>query len=139
MNRLRMRHIISVAAVWLAAAVPARAATLRCPPDSVKVGNGCIAKPRSSDFAVTPSPRASRPSEGPHATDVARLGVAGAPRPFGPLPAETPAQERQVHFDDRLVPSGRRRVRRVAPAQRQLTPAGRAGHIPLRAHIGREA
>ena len=38
----RVGHIISIAAVWLVAAAAARAATLKCPPDSVKVGNVCI-------------------------------------------------------------------------------------------------
>ena len=36
MNR---RHIISAVVVWLATALSAQAITLRCPPDSVKVGN----------------------------------------------------------------------------------------------------
>src|SRR5262245_19035211 len=42
MKRLRMSPVLGCAAACLAAAVPAGARTLRCPPDSVKVGNVCI-------------------------------------------------------------------------------------------------
>src|SRR5262249_1525756 len=36
------RHIVGAAIVCLTAAFPAQAITLRCPPDSAKVGNTCI-------------------------------------------------------------------------------------------------
>ena len=39
---MNQRHIIVAAIVSLAAAFPALGITLRCPPDSVKVGNTCV-------------------------------------------------------------------------------------------------
>jgi formylglycine-generating enzyme required for sulfatase activity len=56
MNRARMRHIIiSAAAVCLAGAAPVWATTLRCPPDSVKVGNACIDLYEASVWQIAPS------------------------------------------------------------------------------------
>ncbi len=52
MNR---RHIVSAAVVCLAAALPARATTLRCPPDSVKVGNACIDTYEASVWRIDPA------------------------------------------------------------------------------------
>jgi formylglycine-generating enzyme required for sulfatase activity len=50
--------IIGVAAVCVAAAGSARAGTLRCPPDSVKVGNVCIDTYEASLWQIPPSNRA---------------------------------------------------------------------------------
>lgn len=52
MNR---RHILNAAAVCLAAALPAHAMTLRCPPDSVKVGNACIDTYEASVWQIDPA------------------------------------------------------------------------------------
>ena len=52
MNR---REIVSAAIVCLAAALPARATTLRCPPDSVKVGNACIDTYEASVWQIDPA------------------------------------------------------------------------------------
>src|SRR5215470_13710981 len=51
----RVSHIISVTAVCLAAAAAARAATLRCPPDSVKVGSVCIDTYEASVWQIPPT------------------------------------------------------------------------------------
>ena len=51
----RVGHIIGVAAVCLAHAVSARAVTLRCPPDSVKVGSICIDKYEASVWQIPPT------------------------------------------------------------------------------------
>ena len=51
----RMSHIITVTAVCLAAAASGRAATLRCPPDSVKVGNVCIDTYEASVWQIPPT------------------------------------------------------------------------------------
>src|SRR5262245_59705980 len=55
MNRSRMRHVVGAAAVCLAGATPVWAATLRCPPDSVKVGNTCIDLYEASVWQIPPS------------------------------------------------------------------------------------
>ena len=47
--------IIGVAAVCLAAAASAGAGTLKCPPDSVKVGNVCIDTYEASAWQIPPS------------------------------------------------------------------------------------
>src|SRR5262249_48620355 len=39
MKRVRRSPVLGAVAAWLAAVVPAPAGTLKCPPDSVKVGN----------------------------------------------------------------------------------------------------
>ena len=51
----RVSHIISITAVWLAAAAATQAATLRCPPDSVKVGNVCIDTYEASVWQIPPT------------------------------------------------------------------------------------
>ena len=48
MNRCHLYRMFAVAAVSLAAALPVSALLLRCPPDSVKVGDACIDKYESS-------------------------------------------------------------------------------------------
>jgi formylglycine-generating enzyme required for sulfatase activity len=55
MNRSRMRHVISAAVVCLAGATPVSATTLRCPPDSVRVGNACIDLYEASVWQIAPS------------------------------------------------------------------------------------
>src|SRR5262249_36340929 len=53
MNR---RHIVSAAAVvWLATALSAQAITLRCPADSVKVGNTCVDTYEASLWQIDPA------------------------------------------------------------------------------------
>ena len=52
MNR---RHIVSAAVVWLATALPAQAITLRCRPDSVKVGNTCVDTYEASLWQIDPA------------------------------------------------------------------------------------
>jgi hypothetical protein len=52
MNR---RHIVSAAVVCLATALPAHATTLRCPPDSVKVGNACVDTYEASVWQIAPA------------------------------------------------------------------------------------
>jgi hypothetical protein len=47
--------IMGVAAVCLAAAGSAGAGTLKCPPDSVKVGNACIDTYETSVWQIPPS------------------------------------------------------------------------------------
>jgi formylglycine-generating enzyme required for sulfatase activity len=42
MNQRRLCRMLGIAAVYVAGEMPATALTLRCPPDSVKVGNVCI-------------------------------------------------------------------------------------------------
>jgi hypothetical protein len=48
----RLCHLFGIAAVCLAAALPARAMVLKCPPDSVKVGDVCIDRYESSIWQV---------------------------------------------------------------------------------------
>ena len=50
------RHLIVVGctAVFLAAGVPVGAGTLKCPPDSVKVGNNCIDTYEASVWQIDP-------------------------------------------------------------------------------------
>jgi len=55
MSEFRRYIVGGCTAVCLVAAVPARAATLRCPPDSVKVGNVCIDKYEASVWQIPPS------------------------------------------------------------------------------------
>ncbi len=55
MNRSRMRHIISAAVLCLAESAPVRAATLKCPPDSARVGNACIDLYEASVWQIAPS------------------------------------------------------------------------------------
>src|SRR5262249_27829491 len=52
MNR---RHIISAVVGWLATALSAQAITLRCPPDSVKVGNTCVDTYEASLWQIDPA------------------------------------------------------------------------------------
>jgi hypothetical protein len=52
MNRC---HIVLAAVVWLATALPAQAITLRCPPDSVKVGNVCVDTYEASLWQLDPA------------------------------------------------------------------------------------
>src|SRR4029450_9418852 len=53
MNRRDL--IISAAGVWLGTALPAQALTLRCPPDSVKVGNTCVDTYEASLWQIDPA------------------------------------------------------------------------------------
>lgn len=52
MNQRQLCRMFGVAAVYLAAALPASALLLRCPPDSVKVGDVCIDKYESSIWQI---------------------------------------------------------------------------------------
>jgi len=52
---MNLRHIIVAAIVSLAAAFPAQAITLRCPPDSVKVGNTCVDTYEASLWQIDPA------------------------------------------------------------------------------------
>ena len=52
---MNLRHIVSAAIVCLTAAFPARALTLRCPPDSVKVGNTCVDTYEASLWQIDPA------------------------------------------------------------------------------------
>src|SRR4029450_11674726 len=49
------RHIVSAAVVWLATALPTQAITLRCPADSVKVGNTCVDTYEASLWQIDPA------------------------------------------------------------------------------------
>ena len=51
----RVSHIVSITAVCLAAAAAAEGATLRCPPDSVKVGTVCIDTYEASVWQLPPT------------------------------------------------------------------------------------
>jgi Sulfatase-modifying factor enzyme 1 len=53
MNRRDL--IISAAVVWLGMALPAQALTLRCPPDSVKVGTTCVDTYEASLWQIDPA------------------------------------------------------------------------------------
>jgi hypothetical protein len=55
MNAFRKCIVVGCTAVCLAAAVPAGAGTLKCPPDSVKVGNVCIDTYEASVWLIPPS------------------------------------------------------------------------------------
>jgi hypothetical protein len=55
MKHRRMYGIVGVAAVCLAVAMPAGAGTLKCPPDSVKVGNVCIDTYEASVWKIDPT------------------------------------------------------------------------------------
>src|SRR5262245_24593902 len=55
MKGVRRYFVIGCTAVGVAAAVPARAGTLKCPPDSVKAGNSCIDTYEASVWRV-PNP-----------------------------------------------------------------------------------
>jgi formylglycine-generating enzyme required for sulfatase activity len=61
MKGFRRYVVVGCTAVCLAAAVPAGAATLRCPPDSVKVGNICIDTYEASVWRV-PNPTTTNKS-----------------------------------------------------------------------------
>jgi len=52
---MNQRHIIVAAIVSLAAAFPALGITLRCPPDSVKVGNTCVDTYEASLWRIDPA------------------------------------------------------------------------------------
>ena len=52
MNR---RHIVRAAVVCLLTVSPARALALRCPPDSVKVGNTCVDTYEASLWQIDPA------------------------------------------------------------------------------------
>ena len=52
---LRTALVLSTALLALALAAPARAATLRCPGDSVKVGNACVDLYEASVWQIAPS------------------------------------------------------------------------------------
>ena len=52
MNQGHLCRMFGVAAVYLAAALPASALMLRCPPDSVKIGDVCIDKYESSIWQI---------------------------------------------------------------------------------------
>lgn len=52
MNQRDLCRMFGVAAVYFAAALPASALVLRCPPDSVKVGDTCIDKYESSIWQI---------------------------------------------------------------------------------------
>jgi len=55
MNGVRRYTVVACTAAWLVAAAPAGAATLRCPPDSVKVGDACIDLYEESVWQIAPS------------------------------------------------------------------------------------
>jgi formylglycine-generating enzyme required for sulfatase activity len=55
MTGLRRYTVVGYAAVCLVAAAPAGAGTLKCPPDSVKVGNVCIDTYEASVWSIPPS------------------------------------------------------------------------------------
>src|SRR5215470_5120648 len=55
MKRIGIAPVLGCVAVCLAAAVPAGAGTLKCPPDSVKVGNICIDTYEASVWQIPPS------------------------------------------------------------------------------------
>src|SRR5262250_381516 len=52
---MNQRHIIVAAMLSLAAAFPAGAITLHCPPDSVKVGNTCVDTYEASLWQIDPA------------------------------------------------------------------------------------
>jgi hypothetical protein len=54
MKGFRRTTVVGYAAVCLAVAVPAGAGTLKCPPDSVKVGNNCIDTYEASVWSIPP-------------------------------------------------------------------------------------
>jgi formylglycine-generating enzyme required for sulfatase activity len=55
MKGVRAYVVIGCTAVCVAAAVPARAVTLKCPPDSVKVGPACIDLYEASVWQIAPT------------------------------------------------------------------------------------
>jgi len=55
MKAVRRYTMVGYTAVCLVAAVPARAGTLKCPPDSVKVGTNCIDTYEASAWQIPPS------------------------------------------------------------------------------------
>src|SRR5262249_45356987 len=94
MNR---RQITWAAVVWIATALSSHAATLRCPPDSVKVGSTCIDTYEASVWRIDPANTALvRKVQAGHVT-LADLTAGGA-TPLSPfactvpvLPANFPA------------------------------------------------
>jgi formylglycine-generating enzyme required for sulfatase activity len=50
-----MRRSLALAAAALVAAMPAAAGTLKCPPDSVKIGNACIDLYEASVWQIAPT------------------------------------------------------------------------------------
>ena len=52
---MNLRHIVSAAVVWLATVLPTQAITLRCPADSVKVGNTCVDTYEASLWQIDPA------------------------------------------------------------------------------------
>ena len=50
MKRVPKSTVLGTVATCVAARVPAAAGTLKCPPDSVKVGNVCIDAPLEDGF-----------------------------------------------------------------------------------------
>ena len=55
MEGVRGYVVMGCTAVFVAAALPAGAGTLKCPPDSVKVGNVCIDTYEASVWSISPS------------------------------------------------------------------------------------
>ena len=56
---MNLRHIVSAAVVWLGTVLPTQAITLRCPADSVKVGNTCVDTYEASLWRIDPRTRRS--------------------------------------------------------------------------------
>ena len=52
---INRRRVLGAAAVWLATTLPAQAITLRCPPDSVNVGNTCVDTYEASLWQIDPA------------------------------------------------------------------------------------
>ena len=55
MKRIIFSFSLTAFCLW---AIPVRAVTLKCPPDSVKVGNACIDRYEASVWQIAPSNKA---------------------------------------------------------------------------------
>src|SRR5262249_16337902 len=55
MKQRRVHGIVGIVAVCLTVAMPAGAGTLKCPADSVKVGNNCIDTYEASVWQIDPT------------------------------------------------------------------------------------
>src|SRR5262245_39580031 len=94
MKGVRRYTVVGCTAVWLVAAVPAGAATLKCPPDSVKVGNACVDTYEASVWLIPPNNRSlvTKVQEGKAtladltkggATQLAPAATCGGPGDYG--------------------------------------------------------
>ena len=138
MNQRHLCRMFGVAAVCLAAALPASALMLRCPPDSVKVGDACIDKYESSIWQIPSANTALVKAVQLGRVTLADLTNGGATQvsPASTLQPDVPADVRRDRELDEPAVRGLGRGRE-ADELRDLVPGG-AGVRALRKALAHE-